>query len=76
MTATRSTIGDELAINSVGKEVIITIVGETGTIEVDQEEKIGRRTDGVTKVRGIRGEEEITESLNEAGEIVLEDTMR
>lgn len=75
MTATKSTIGDELAINSAGKEVITTIAGETETIVVDREEKIGR-TDGGTKVRGIRGEEEITESLNEAGEIVLEDTMR
>lgn len=75
MTATRSTIEDVLAINFVGKEVITTIVGETETIVVDREEKIGR-TDGGTKVRGIRGEEEITESLNEAGEIVLEDTTR
>lgn len=75
MTATRSTKGDELAINSVGKEVITTIVDETETTVVDQEEKIGR-TDDATKVRGIRGEEEITESLNEVEEIVLEDTMR
>jgi hypothetical protein len=74
--ATKNTTEEELLVISFEeKEVIITIEGARETIAEDRDVKTGLTGTDATRDLGINDDEEITESLNEAGGIALVDTM-
>lgn len=73
---TRNTTEEEHVISFVAKEVIIMNVDEREMIGEDQEERTGLIEEEIKDPGGIKGEEEIIETLNEDGEIVLVDIMK